>query len=84
MASRPRPPRLEGCTLGGMRYEVEYAVTQGTAATCSGGVAAVDAVTGERFFVSAPLDEQAREIVIENERHERFAYRIEDGAVLRR
>ncbi len=35
------------------------------------------------FFVSAQLDALQRQIVIENERHERFAYRIDDGSVHR-
>ena len=36
---------------------------------------------GDVFFVSAQLEVQQREIVIESERRERFAYRIDDGAV---
>ncbi len=38
---------------------------------------------GDVFFVSAALDADSRQIVIESERHERFAYRIDDGSVHR-
>ncbi len=42
-----------------------------------------DGGDGDVFFLSAALDASQREIVIENERHERFAYRIDDGSVRR-
>jgi hypothetical protein len=41
----------------------------------------LEADAGDVFFVSAQLDAPKREIVIESERRERFAYRIDDGTV---
>jgi len=43
----------------------------------------VEPDAGDVFFLSAELDADRREIVIESERHERFAYRIDDGSVHR-
>ncbi len=40
-----------------------------------------DSGDGDVFFVSAELDAAHRRIVIENERHERFEVRIDDGSV---
>ncbi len=36
---------------------------------------------GDVFFVTMELDAGKREIVVESERRERFAYRIDDGSV---
>ncbi|MCP4119131.1 MAG: hypothetical protein GY737_27750 [Desulfobacteraceae bacterium] len=36
---------------------------------------------GDVFFTSMVLDADRREIRIENERHQRFVYRIDDGTV---
>ena len=41
----------------------------------------LEADVGDVFFMSARLDSRRREIVIESERRERFAYRIDDGTV---
>ncbi len=36
---------------------------------------------GDVFFVTMQLDVQKREIIIESERHDRFAYSVDDGTV---
>lgn len=50
MTSRPPPPRFEGCTLDGVRYDADYAATEEPSRTRSGGIVAVDAATGERLW----------------------------------
>lgn len=41
----------------------------------------LEADAGDVFFVTMELDARKREIVIESERRERFAYRFDDGSV---
>lgn len=41
----------------------------------------LEADAGDVFFVTMELDAGKREIVIESEYHDRFAYRIDDGSV---
>ena len=41
----------------------------------------MEADAGDVFFVAAELDAARRRILIENERHERFAFRIDDRSV---
>lgn len=49
MTSRPAPPRFEGCTLDGVRYE-SADIPRRDPNGDAGGVAAVDAATGERLW----------------------------------
>ena len=41
----------------------------------------MEADVGDVFFIATELDIGRREILIENERHQRFAYAIDGGAV---
>ena len=43
--------------------------------------AGVEDDVGDVFFFSMELDANLREIVVESERHDRFAYRIDDATV---